>query len=185
MLPTDFSRAKPVNEQAVYDLHRPDDKLLTLFIIYAVLTGLGFPIVMLPMYFKFKTLRYNFQKEGVSMSYGILWRRESYVTYNRIQDIHVTRNIFERWLGLATLEIQSAAGSSGAAVSISGIRDYENIRDFLYARMRGAHPATVPPTTDSGAAPATDASISSITPLLEQIRDDIAATRVALERRTQ
>lgn len=180
MLPTDFSRAKPVNEQAVYDLHRPDDKLLTLFIIYAVLTGLGFPIVMLPLYFRFKTLRYNFQKEGVSMSYGILWRRESYVTYNRIQDIHVTRNIFERWLGLATLEIQSAAGSSGAAVSISGIRDYENIRDFLYARMRGAHPASLPA---SSAAPATDASAHNITPLLEQIRDDIAATRAALERR--
>ena len=46
------------------------------------------------MYFRYYTLRYKFDSEGVSIAHGIFWRRESYVTYLRIQDIHVTRNIF-------------------------------------------------------------------------------------------
>ena len=123
MTSVEHSNSTSAREQAIYDLHRPDGKLLTLFIFYAILTGLGFPFVMVPLYFRFKTLRYDFQREGISTSYGILWRRESYVTYNRVQDIHVTRNIFERWLGIATLQIQSAAGSSSAEISIAGVRD--------------------------------------------------------------
>ena len=37
-------------------------------------------------------------------------RREIHLTYRRIQDIHVTRNLFHRWLGLATVGIQTASG---------------------------------------------------------------------------
>jgi putative membrane protein len=33
------------------------------------------------------------------------------LTYARIQDIHVTRNIFERWLGIGTVQIQTASAA--------------------------------------------------------------------------
>jgi putative membrane protein len=72
------------------------------------------------------------------MSWGILWRRETLLTYRRIQDIHLTRNIVERWLGLAKVALQTAAGSATAEISLEGILEAEPLRDFLYAKMRGA-----------------------------------------------
>ena len=66
------------------------------------------------------------------------FRHEVYLTYRRIQDIHVTRNIIERWMGLAKVPIQTASGTSGATMKIEGIRNPEPLRDYLYERMRGA-----------------------------------------------
>lgn len=72
------------------------------------------------------------------MSWGLLFHKEVYLTYRRIQDIHVTRNIIERWIGLAKVPVQTASGASGATMKIVGIRNPEPLRDFLYERMRGA-----------------------------------------------
>jgi putative membrane protein len=67
-----------------------------------------------------------------------LFKRETLLTYRRIQDIHLTRNLVQRWLGLATVSIQTASGASGAEIAIEGILEAEALRDFLYERMRGA-----------------------------------------------
>ncbi len=117
---------------------RPDDSLLTYYILVSLAALVAFPIVFLPRYIRFKTMQYCFDDEGVSMRWGLLFRREVYLTYRRVQDIHVTRNIIERWMGLAKVPIQTASGSSGATMTIEGIRNPELLRDYLYERMRGA-----------------------------------------------
>jgi uncharacterized protein len=126
-----------VEAERIFALKRPDDKLLPLYVIYSLAATVAFPIALVPLYFRFKTLRYRFDKEGVSVAYGILWRKETYLTYSRIQDIHVSRNIFERWFGLGTVAIQTAAGSTHPEEKIVGVREFNEIRNFLYARMRG------------------------------------------------
>jgi putative membrane protein len=110
---------------------------MTYYTIVAAMTVLGFPFVILPLYFKYHTLRYHFDDQGIAMTYGILFRREVYLTYRRIQDIHVTRNFIQRWLGLASVAVQTASGSSGAEMTIEGIHEPEQLRDFLYRQMRG------------------------------------------------
>ena len=117
---------------------RPDSSLLTYYVLVSAATLIAFPVVFLPLFIRFKTLRYRFDEEGVEMSWGLLFHREVYLTYRRIQDIHVTRNIVERWMGLAKVRIQTASGTSGATMNIEGIRNPEPLRDFLYERMRGA-----------------------------------------------
>jgi uncharacterized protein len=77
------------------EIARPDRALLNYYLIVALLTGPGFPLAFLPLFFKYQTLRYHFDDEGISMSWGILFRREIYLTYRRIQDIHLTRNILQ------------------------------------------------------------------------------------------
>jgi len=119
-------------------INRPDSSLLKYYVLTALLTGPGFPVVVLPLFFKYETLRYRFDDEGMSMSWGILFRREIYLTYRRIQDIHLTRNIIQRWLGLATVSIQTASGSSTPEMSVEGILEADALRDFLYNKMRGA-----------------------------------------------
>lgn len=121
---------------------RPDPSLLTYYLLVSAAALLAFPFVFVPLFVRFKTLRYRFGDEGVAMSWGLLFHKEVYLTYRRIQDIHVTRNIVERWMGLAKVPIQTASGTSGATMKIEGIRDPEPLRDFLYARMRGARAQT-------------------------------------------
>lgn len=119
-------------------IDRPDPALLKYYVISSLLSGPFLPLVLLPLYFKYVTLKYKFDDEGVSMSWGILFRREIHLTYRRIQDIHLNRNIVQRWLGLATVGIQTASGSATPEMSIEGILEAEALRDYLYAKMRGA-----------------------------------------------
>ena len=97
------------------------------------------------------------------MSWGILWRREIYLTYTRIQDIHLSRGLFERWLGLATIQVQTASGSSGSDMSIVGLTEFELVRDFLYSRMRGAE-------ADHADAAAHDPQLALLRELLGEVR---------------
>jgi len=99
--------------------------------------GPFFVFALVPLYFRYHTLRYEFDDEGVSMRWGVLFRREIHLTYARIQDIHLTSNVVERWLGLGRVLVQTASGSSKAEMTIEGLREFEAVRDFLYARMRG------------------------------------------------
>jgi putative membrane protein len=126
---------------SVQGIERADVKLAWLYAIRTLaMCALGpwFLIAFLPLYFKYHTLRYRFDEQGVRMSWGYFWSREIYLTYARIQDIHLSRGLFERWLGLATIQVQTAAGNTGAEMSIVGLTEYELVRDFLYSRMRGA-----------------------------------------------
>ncbi len=151
-------------------LTRPDEALLTYYLLCAICTLLGFPFVFIAYYIRFKTLRYQLDEEGVSLSVGLFFKRETTLAYRRIQDIHVKRNLFQRWLGIATIEIMTASGASGAEISLEGIREPEALRDFLYARMRGAQDDD---THTTQPAPAEDDALV----LLREIRDAIRDVR--------
>lgn len=119
-------------------IERPDRSLLWYYVAVAALSGPLFPVTFLPLLFKYETLRYRFDGHGVSMSWGLLFRREIYLTYRRIQDIHLTRNIVQRWMGLATVAVQTASGSATPEMSIEGVLQADALRDHLYQEMRGA-----------------------------------------------
>ena len=156
-------------------ISRPDPSLWTYYVLVAACTVFGFPFVILPFYFKYRTLKYRFDDKGVSMSWGILFHRETYLTYRRIQDIHVTRNLFHRWLGLSAVSVQTASGSSGAEMTIEGIRNPEALRDFLYHQMRGARgePEGIPAATPTVPSAPTDEALV----LLHEIRDSLRSAR--------
>ena len=119
------------------------------YFLCALLTGPLFPITILPLFFKYETLKYRFDESGVSMSWGFLWRREIHLTYRRIQDIHLTRGLIQRWMGLATVAIQTASGNSGPEMSIEGILEADQLRDYLYTKMRGARGESSTPDQES------------------------------------
>ena len=137
----------------VFRIERPAPALMKYYTLVCLMTGPLFPILIVPSYFRYHTLRYRFDREGISMRWGILFRREINLTYTRIQDIHLTSNLVERWLGLARIQVQTASGTSSAEMTIEGLHEFEHVRDFLYARMRGhggdAHSATLEEKGDS------------------------------------
>jgi len=95
------------------------------------------PFVFPYLYFRYHTMRYRFDTDGIHMKWGVIFRREVLLNYSRIQDIHLRSNLIERWLGLARIEIQTASGSADANMTLEGMEDPEGMRDFLYSRMRG------------------------------------------------
>jgi len=127
-----------INESAILSITRPEARLWTYYKIKALAALFGFPAVLVVLYFRFTTMRYRFDDEGISMSWGIIFHHETVVNYSRIQDIHLRSNVIERWLGLARVEVQTASAGSGAEMTLEGMANPEEIRDFLYSKMRGA-----------------------------------------------
>ena len=123
--------------ETVFEIQRPSRRLLGFYTLRALLTGPGFPFVFLYFLFRYRTMRYCFDNEGISMSWGALFRKEVHLTYSRIQDIHLASGVLERYLGLARILIQTASGKSGAEMTIEGVLEYEQLRDFIYQKMRG------------------------------------------------
>ena len=153
---------------------RPDPSLLTYYALASAFLGPFFPFAFIPLWIRYRTLRYAFDDEGVSMAWGLLFKKEILLTYRRIQDIHVKRNLIHRWLGLSSLAVQTASGASGAEMTIEGVRFPERLRDFLYAQMRGAREEGA----DSGGVDGGDAQDEALA-LLEAIRDELRAIREA------
>lgn len=128
------------------------------------------PIALIPLFFRYHTLWYRFDNAGISMGYGILFRREMQLTYARMQDIHLSQNIVERWLGIGTVTVQTAGAGAGGNLSIVGVSDFNAIRDYLYAKMRGVR--------QEGADTASDGQTTDA--LLVDIREALQATAAAL-----
>ncbi|MBI4664549.1 MAG: PH domain-containing protein [Verrucomicrobia bacterium] len=178
------------DEKAILAIERPSPQLMLYYFLRSLLTGPVFPIAILPYYFKYHTLRYRFDQEGISMRWGILFRREVILNYARIQDIHLTSNLIERWLGLARVQIQTASGSASAEMTIEGLRQFEAVRDFLYSKMRGhKSPGGEFPLRmgdPSSAAPAAALSpavgnAAELALVLKEVASELRAIRLALE----
>jgi putative membrane protein len=171
----------PLDRQ-IRAISRPDKALWTYYILAALAFPPAFPVLIVYLYFRYHTMRYRFSDDGISMSWGILFRREIIVNYARIQDIHLKSNVVERWLGLARILVQTASGGHGAEMTIEGIKQFEALRDFLYERMRGVKDhrpvsgAAVPAVAGDPASGSEDLATT-----LQAIAGELRAIRQAVE----
>jgi putative membrane protein len=157
-------------EQRVHQITRPEPQLMWLY-LWTSLAGLCMaPVFLTVLAFRYYTLWYRFDATGVSMGYGVLFRREMQLTYARMQDIHLSQNILERWLGIGTVTVQTAGAGTAGNLAIVGVRDFNAIRDYLYAKMRGVRTEAHEP------ADSTDA-------LLVEIRDALQDAASALQKK--
>lgn len=154
---------------------RPESSLLTYYFLSSLLLWPLFFVVLIPLYFRFQTLQYEVEEEGITMRWGILFRREVSLTYARIQDIHLTSNVVERWLGLARIQVQTASGSASAEMTVEGLPQFAAMRDFLYTRMRGARDRATP------ALPiASEPQVDELAHVLREVAAEVRALRAAL-----
>jgi putative membrane protein len=172
-----------MDESALRAIERPHPRLMTYYALSCLLTGPLFPVFLLPAWFRYHTLRYRFEAEGLSMKWGILFRREILLNYSRIQDIHLRSNLVERWLGLARIQVQTASGSAEPEMTIEGLLEFDAVRDYLYSKMRGAHAATAgvqraaAPPAASPAVPAEE-----LAAVLREVCQEVRGLRQELER---
>lgn len=171
----------PTDDDAIFALERPHPDLLKYYLLSSLVIPPLFPILATYLYFRYHTMRYKFTDEGISMSWGILFRRQMIINYARIQDIHIRSNLVERWLGLARVLVQTASGNAGAEMTLEGFKEYEAVRDFLYSKMRGvkdpAHKAA------SSASIMTSAHDAELAAALREVARELRETRFALAAR--
>ena len=161
----------------VFSIHRPSPSLFKYYVLSSFVAGPFFFVPLIYLYFRYHTMRYDFDAEGISMRWGILFRREITLTYARIQDIHLTSNVLERWLGLARIQIQTASARASAEMTIEGLHEFEAVRDFLYSQMRGVRHAGTP-VRATHTAPSNDLASA-----LREVASELRAVRETLERR--
>lgn len=159
-------------------IERPHPNLMTLYVVRSLLALPVLPIILPYLFFRYHSMRFRFDEQGIRMSWGILFRREVNLTYARIQDIHLHSGLVQRWLRLADIQVQTAAGSALPEMILEGLLEYEDVRDFLYSRMRGhrdgagSRPASVP-SADVG-------DVGDVG-LLREIAAELRGARQALE----
>ncbi len=168
-------------DDRVRALRRPHPKLFRYYFLFSLITGPAFPVVFTILFLRYRTLNYRFDDEGVTMSWGAVFKREISLTYSRIQDIHVQSNAVERWLGLSRLLVQTASGSAKAEMKIEGLLELLAVRNFMYSRMRGAR-AAPPASAGAAPAPAAEDDAAALASTLREIAREVAAIRSELER---
>lgn len=164
-------------ERQVFAITRPAPALMKYYVIASLVFGPLMPFFLLFFYFRYRTMQFQFDEEGISMRWGILFRREITLTYARIQDIHLTSNLVERWLRLAKIQIQTASASAAAEMTLEGLHEFELVRDFLYSKMRGVRGA-VHAQPEAQGAPGPDLAAA-----LREVAGELRAVREALEKR--
>jgi membrane protein YdbS with pleckstrin-like domain len=82
----------------------------------------------------YRVWRYRFGAESLEIRYGVFWKRTSSMPYHRLQQVDVGQGPLERWLGMSTVQLRSAAATTDA--TIPGIADEEvgEIRTRLMQR---------------------------------------------------
>ena len=161
----------------VFAITRPAPALMKYYVIASFVFGPMMPFALIYNYFRYHTMQYHFDEEGISMKWGILFRREITLTYARIQDIHLTSNVVERWLRLARIQIQTASASAAAEMTIEGLHEFALVRDFLYTKMRGVR------GTATASAPAEESTDSKLAATLREVANELRAVREALEKK--
>ena len=171
-----------MNKEKIFAIERPHANLIKCYSVSALLSGPFFFILFPYLFCKYHTLRYKFDEEGVTVSWGVLFKREVHLTYSRIQDIHIISGVIQRWFGLSEIQIQTAAGNASAEIAIEGILEYEELRDYLYSRMRGFRnsgaESPAPALHETGSLPANEETAG----LLSEILSEMKASREALEK---
>jgi uncharacterized membrane protein YdbT with pleckstrin-like domain len=127
-----------------------------------------------------RSLKYEIQEEEVIVRGGIWTRTVKHVPYRTVTNLTVKRGLLDRWLGLGTLDIQTAgmSGTSSAEQSLAGLENAQEAYALVAAELRRFR-GNMAPT----AAEIEDEAVPSAE-VLRAILADVRAIREALERRT-
>ena len=112
------------------------------------------------------------------MRQGVLTRAVKHVPYRTVTNITAKRGLIERWLGLGTLNIQTAgmSGQKGAEERLVGMTGVQDTYDAVAQELRRFRGGMAPTQAD-----VEDAPLTRPPDLLESILAEVRAIREAVE----
>ena len=99
--------------------------------------GVAAGVLLVGLYFDFllgrrvKAWGYAEREDDLIVRRGVMFRRMSVIPYGRMQFVDVTAGPFERMMGLATVQLHTAAAASDARIPGLPADEAERLRDQL------------------------------------------------------
>ena len=135
-------------------------------IAQVIIWAISIPIIKLWI----KNLAYVIQDDRVTIHKGILTKTQQNIPYRSVTDFSLKRTIYDRLLGLGSINIQTAGQSksaSGYEGSLIGLIDYENLHSELKEKLKKLHPVSESTTTSE---PVRKSDESVLTHMLEELK---------------
>ncbi|MEE9572153.1 MAG: PH domain-containing protein [Candidatus Neomarinimicrobiota bacterium] len=145
-----------------------------LFGVIFLLWLIAVPIIKLWI----NNLSYYIDEDRITIHKGILSKIKQNVPYRAITDFQLHRSLYDRFLGIASIKLQTAGQSptaTGFEAKLSGLIDWDDLLDKLRASVKRLYPSSVTATTTQ--------SIANDKDLLEKILEELKGIRNALERK--
>ncbi len=142
----------------------------TIVLMWAIAT----PIITLWI----KNLTYYIEDDRITVFKGILTKQQQNIPYRAITDFVLHRSLFDRFLSIGAIRIQTAGQSrtpTGYEGQLSGLVQWEDIHQQLRSKLKILHP--IAETTTA----AESASILPSADKLQQILEELKAIRKVLE----
>jgi uncharacterized membrane protein YdbT with pleckstrin-like domain len=154
----------------------PRAALITL-IVCSALNFLWWAPLMIWASFYHRSLGYEIGDEQVIVHQGVLTRVVKHVPYRTVTNITVKRGVLDRWLGLGTLEIQTAgmSGTQKAEESLAGLTDADEVYERVAAQLSRFRGGMTPTQAEVEAPRGADETLAA---LLAEVR----AIRKAVEK---
>jgi membrane protein YdbS with pleckstrin-like domain len=126
----------------------------------------------------YRSLRYEIQDDEVIVHAGIWTQSVKHVPYRTVTNLTVKRDVLDRWLGLGTLNIQTAgmSGQKGAEEHLAGLTEVQEVYDAVAEELRRFRGGMAP--TQAGVE---DEPLTSPPGVLGDILAEVQAIREAME----
>jgi len=91
----------------------------------------------------YRTADYRLTDDEIDYRRGVFFQQRTTVPYNRITNVNAFQGPIQRLVDAGSVGIHTAGygGQVGAELSISGVSDYEEIKDQVLAKVRRRRPA--------------------------------------------
>lgn len=125
-----------------------------------------------------KNLSYFIDEDRITIHKGILSKIKQNVPYRAITDFQLHRSLYDRFLGIASIKLQTAGQSptaTGFEAKLSGLIDWDDLLEQLRANVKRLYPSSVTLETNK--------SIANDKGLLEKILGELKGIRNALEKK--
>jgi putative membrane protein len=123
-------------------------------------------------------LSYYIDEDRITIHKGILSKIKQNVPYRAITDFQLHRSLYDRFLGIASIKLQTAGQSptaTGFEAKLSGLIDWDDLLEKLRASVKRLYPSLVTQETNE--------SIANDKDLLEKILEELKGIRNALEKK--
>ena len=123
-------------------------------------------------------LSYYIDEDRITIHKGILSKIKQNVPYRAITDFQLHRSLYDRFLGIASIKLQTAGQSptaTGFEAKLAGLIDWDDLLEKLRASVKRLYPSLVTQETNE--------SIANDKDLLEKILEELKGIRNALEKK--
>lgn len=131
---------------------------------------IGYPVLHL----WYVNLEYRVYEDRVTIHKGILTKTQQNIPFRAITDFALVRTLYDRFLGIGSIKIQTAgkhiSSASAYEGNLAGLASYEQLHADLRERVKKLHPIAETLTTHESQKPADDGIWLEMLEELREIR---------------